>query len=556
MLDRITALYCRLSNDDDLNGESNSITNQKAILQKYSDEKGLRHCQFYIDDGYTGSNFDRPGFRRMLSDIESGKVGTVIVKDMSRFGCDYLKVGYYTEVMFAEHGVHFVAVNDGVDSELESNDFTPIRNLFNEFYARDTSRKIRAAFKSKGQSGKPLAVVAPYGYIKSETDKNIWEIDEEAAQVVRRIFKMCINGLGPGQIARKLTEENVLIPTAYARSKGRKGTKPYKNPTIWGAQTVGKILERPEYIGHTVNFRTEVKSYKTKKQAILSRDNWQIFENTHEPIISQHDFDLVQELRKNKRRLRKRNTEVSPFSGIVFCADCGAKLYLYNSEKNQESMSCSSYRGKFHNCTAHYIRTVVLQKLLLGELNKLLETVHANEGAFVNSAMESASAAHLQEIKKAKKLLEQSERRIDDLDKLFARLYEDNVLGKISDERFAQMSANYDSEQKQLKQTVSELQKFIEETEQKTADISNFIHLVRKYTYIDELTPEIMHELVEKIVVHAPDKSSGHREQKVEIYFRFNVASSSAIVDCKYSKECSTTNTKSEGCVAFAAQPL
>ena len=546
MLDRITALYCRLSNDDDLNGESNSITNQKAILQKYADEKGLRNCQFYIDDGFTGTNFDRPGFKKMLSDIESGKVGTVIVKDMSRFGRDYLKVGYYTEVMFAEHGVHFIAVNDGVDSELESNDFTPIRNLFNEFYARDTSRKIRAAFKSKGQSGKPLAVVAPYGYIKSETDKNVWEIDDEAAQVVRRIFKMCIDGFGPGQIARKLTEEKVLIPTAYARSKGRKGTKPYKNPTLWGSQTVGKILERPEYIGHTVNFRTEVKSYKTKKQAILSSENWQIFENTHEPIISQHDFDLVQELRKNKRRPRKRNTEVSPFSGMVFCADCGAKLYLYNSAKGQESMSCSSYRGKFHNCTAHYIRTVVLQKLLLGELNKLLENVHANEDAFVNSAMESASAARFQEVKKAKKLLAQSERRIDDLDKLFARLYEDNVLGKISDERFTQMSANYDGEQKQLKQTISELQKFIEETEQKTSDISNFIHLVRKYTCIEELTPEIMHELVEKIVVHAPDKSSGHREQKVEIYFRFNVASSSAIVDCKYSKECNTVNTKSE----------
>ena len=432
---------------------------------------------------------------------------------------------------------------------MQGNAFVIWVRLFSVFdnglYARDTSRKIRAAFKSKGQSGKPLAVVAPYGYIKSETDKNVWEIDEEAAQVVRRIFKMCIDGLGPGQIARKLTEEKVLIPTAYARSKGRKGTKPYKNPTIWGAQTVGKILERPEYIGHTVNFRTEVKSYKTKKQTVLSRENWQIFENTHEPIISQHDFDLVQELRKNKRRPQKSN-KISPFSGMVFCADCGAKLYLYNNEKNPESMSCSSYRGKFHNCTAHYIRTVVLQKLLLGELNKLLETVHANEDAFVNSAMESASAAHLQEVKKAKKLLAQSERRIDDLDKLFARLYEDNVLGKISDERFAQMSANYDSEQKQLKQTVSELQKFIEETEQKTSDISNFIDLVRKYTYIEELTPEIMHELVEKIVVHAPDKSSGHREQKVEIYFRFNVASSSAIVDCKYSKECSTTTTKNE----------
>ena len=548
MLDRITALYCRLSNDDDLNGESNSITNQKAIIKKYADDHGLRNTEFYVDDGVSGTTFNRAGFQKMTADIEAGKVGTVIVKDMSRFGRDYLKVGYYTEVMFAEHGVHFIAVNDGVDSELESNDFTPIRNLFNEFYARDTSRKIRAAFKSKGQSGKTLAVIAPYGYVKSEADKNVWEIDEEAAQVVRKIFKMCIAGLGTGQIARKLTEENILIPTAYARSKGRKGTKPYKNPTRWGSQTVAKILERPEYAGHTVNFRTEVKSYKTKKQTILSRENWQIFENTHEPIISQHDFDLVQELRKNKRRPQKVN-KISPFSGMVFCADCGSKLYLHlsaNKAENLESMSCSNYRRNSKDCTAHYIRTSVLRELVLGELNKLLEAVHTNEDKFVTSAMERSSAAHLQEVKKAKKLLEQSERRIDDLDKLFTRLYEDNVLGKISDERFSQMSVNYDNEQKQLKQTVSELQKFIAETEQKTADISNFIRLVRKYTYIEELTPEIMHELVEKIVVHAPDKSSGHRQQKVEIYFRFNVANSSVIVDRKYTKQCNSANIKNE----------
>ena len=527
MLDKITALYCRLSNDDDLNGESNSITNQKAILQRYADDNGLHNTQFYVDDGFSGTNFNRPDFIHMMEDVKSGKVGTVITKDLSRFGRDYLMTGQYIEMILPDYDVRYIAINDNVDTLRSENEMMVFKNVFNDWFARDCSKKIKAVFKSKGQSGKPLASTPPYGYKKSETDKNVWEVDDEAAQVVRRIFKMCIKGLGPAQIARQLRSENIPIPTAYAQSKGRGGTRTFKNPTRWGEQTVNKILDRIEYVGHTANFKTHKKSYKNKKRIENSKDEWLIFENTHEPIISQHDFDLVQEMRKNKRKIQKCG-EVNPFSGMVYCADCGAKMYLCRSRSltdEQEHMKCSTYASDSDECSAHYIRTVVLRQLVLGELNKLLETVHSNEDAFVNAAMEYASTAQSQEVKKARKILTRSEKRIAELDRLFTRLYEDNVSGKISDERFAQMSANYDGEQRQLKQTVSELKAFIEATEQKTSDVSNFIQLVRKYTFINELTPEIMHELVEKIVVHAPDKSSGHREQRVEIYFRFNVAS-------------------------------
>ena len=532
MTDKITALYCRLSNDDDLNGESNSITNQKAILKKYADDHGFRNTAYYVDDGVSGTTFDRDGFQKMIADIEAGKVGTVIVKDMSRFGRDYLKVGYYTEVMFTEYDVHFIAVNDGVDSELESNDFTPIRNLFNEFYARDTSKKIRAVFNAKGKSGKPLAVNPPYGYKKSETNKYLWEIDEETAPVVKRIFQLCIEGRGPAQIAKALTADKILTPTAYRQLKSTNSIS-VKKPYRWAESTIEKVLRRVEYLGHTVNFKTHRKSYKHKRKLDNPREEWLIFENTHEPIISQHDFELVQEIRNNKRKIQKHG-EVNLFSGMVYCADCGAKMYLCRShsfKEDQEHLKCSTYARDMTECSAHYIRTSVLRALVLNELNKLLDTVHQNEDEFVDAAMENASAAQSQELKKAKKILAQSEKRITELDRLFVRLYEDNVSGKVSDERFALMSANYDNEQKQLKQTVRELTAYIEQTEQKTADISSFIHLVRKYIYVEELTPEIMHELIDKIVVHAPDKSSGHRQQKVEIHFRFNVATAAAVLD-------------------------
>ena len=328
--DKITALYCRLSNDDDLQGESNSITNQKAILKKYADENGLGNTQFYVDDGFSGTNFNRPDFMRMMEDVKSGKIGTIITKDLSRFGRDYLMTGQYIEMILPDYDVRYIAINDNVDTLRSENEMMVFKNVFNDWYARDCSKKIKAVFKAKGQSGKPLTSMIPYGYKKSETDKNVWEIDEEAAEIVRRIFQLCIDGYGPTQIARILTEDKVLTPTAYAEMKKSESitcAKPYR----WSHRTIGALLEKLEYIGHTVNFRTKTKSYKSKKRIINSKTDWQIFENTHEAIISKEDFDLVQELRKNKRKLQHQE-EVNPFSGMVYCADCGKKMYLCRSK--------------------------------------------------------------------------------------------------------------------------------------------------------------------------------------------------------------------------------
>ncbi len=533
LTDKITALYCRLSNDDDLQGESNSITNQKNILLKFAQDNGFSNPQFYIDDGISGTTFDRQGFKDMLKDIEAHKVGTVITKDLSRLGRDYLKTGEFIEIVFPDYDVRYIAINDNVDTQRNENEMMIFKNVFNDWYARDTSKKIRAVFKAKGESGKPLANKPPYGYIKSENNKNQWIIDEEAANIVRRIFRMCIDGYGPAQIAKALTADKILIPTAYAQSKGNISLRTYKCPTRWGEQTVNKILDKLEYAGHLVNFRTHVKSYKHKKRVENLKEDWLIFENTHEAIISQHDFDLVQELRKNKRKVQKCG-EINPFSGMVYCSDCGSKMYLCRSRSltdDQEHLKCAKYAKDKDDCTAHFIRTAVLKEIVVNELRKLLETVKADEEKFINMALQNSMQKQSSELKTAKKTLAQSEKRISELDRLFTRLYEDNVSGKISDERFETMSKSYDEEQKKLKQGVSELAVFIEAKEQKSSDISQFIEIIRKYSEIIELTPEIMHELIEKIVVHAPDKSSGHRVQQIDIYYRFNIAVASAVAD-------------------------
>ncbi len=532
MSDKITALYCRLSQDDMLAGESNSITNQKSILLKYAQDNGFSNPQFYVDDGFSGTNFNRPDFIRMMNDVEAGKIEAVITKDLSRLGRDYLKTGEFIEIIFPDYDVRYIAINDNVDTFKSENELMAFKNIFNDWFARDTSKKIKAVFKAKGMSGKPLGR-PPYGYKRSERDKNIWEIDEEAANVVRKIFRMCIEGYGPAQIARTLRADGILIPTAYAQSKGQCGTRKFRNPTRWGDQTVDKILERIEYAGHTVNFKTRVKSYKNKKKIDNPKEEWQIFENTHEPIINHHDFDLVQELRKNKRKIQ-RCGEANPFSGMVYCADCGSKMYLCRSRSfndDQEHLKCSTYAHDKDSCTAHYIRTVVLREIVLKELNKLLVTVKENEDMFVREAMNSSEEKHISEVKRARKMLVQAEKRIAELDRLFTRLYEDNVSGKISDERFSMMSKGYEDEQSQLKQAVAEFTRFIETNEQKQTDVEQFLKITRNRTEITELTPEIMHEFIEKIVVHAPDKSSGHRRQEIEIYFRFNVAKAEVVAD-------------------------
>lgn len=533
LTDKITALYCRLSNDDDLQGESNSITNQKAILMEYAKKNGFRDPQFYIDDGWSGTYFNRPDFQRMIADMENGRIGTIITKDLSRLGRDYLMTGQYIEMIFPEYNVRYIAVNDNVDTLKSENEMMIFRNVFNDFYARDCSKKIKAVFKSKGMSGKPLSTNAPYGYKKSEHDKNVWEIDEESAAVVRRIFKMCIEGLGPKQIAKRLSAEKILIPSAYAESKGYCKSANYKYPTRWVGQTIAKILEMQEYIGNTVNFRTYRKSYKNKKRMVRPKEEWVIFENTHPAIISQHDFELVQELRSHRRKMQKCE-EVNPFSGMVYCADCGRPMYLCRSRsltKEQEHMKCSTYSKDQNECSAHFIRTCVLKELLLNEINKLLDYVSINKENYLDMLTQQTNANHLEEVKQAKKTIAKSEKRIAELDKLFTRLYEDNVSGKISDDRFEVMSKSYESEQKQLKASVTELQKFVETKEQQSDDISSFMKIVSKYEHLTDITPEQMHGLIERIEVHAPDKSSGHRQQKVDIYFRFRVACSSAVLD-------------------------
>ena len=539
MTDKITALYCRLSQGDMLQGESNSITNQKAILKKYADDNGFHNTIFYVDDGVSGTTWEREGFKAMMADIEDGKVGIVITKDLSRLGRDYLKTGELIEMVFPDYDVRYIAINDGVDTFKSENELMAFKNIFNDWYARDTSKKIRAVFKAKGQSGKHLSNPI-YGYKHSETDKNLWVIDDEAAEVVRKIFRLCIDGYGPAQIARILTEQGIPTPTAYALSKGRDNGHKNANLNRWGMETISHILEKQEYCGHTVNFRTHVKSYKNKKRVDNPKEDWLVFENTHEPIITQQEFDLVQELRRNKRRPTKHE-EVNPFSGICYCADCGKKLYLCRATTmtaDQEHLKCGTYAKDKNGCTIHFIRTIVLKEIILGELNKMISFVRENEDEFVQAAMDNSVQKQSSELAKSKKKLKEAEKRIAELDRLFTRLYEDNVSGKISDERFALMSAGYEDEQKKLKATAAELTTYIETSEQKSSDVNAFIQAVQKYEHITELTPEIMHELIEKIVIHAPDKSSGHRTQQIEIHYRFDVAVTTAVADSmKYDKK-------------------
>ena len=401
------------------------------------------------------------------------------------------------------------------------------------------ARRSEPVFKAKGQSGKHLSNPI-YGYKHSETDKNLWLIDDEAAEVVRKIFHLCIDGYGPAQIARILTEQGIPTPTAYALSQGRDNGHKNANLNRWGMETISGILEKPEYAGHTVNFRTHVKPYKNKKRVDNPKEDWLIFENTHESIITQQEFDLVQELRKNKRRLTKHE-EVNPFSGVCFCADCGRKMYLCRAKSlkaDQEHLKCGTYAKDKDECTAHFIRTIVLKEIILGELNKMISFVKENEDEFVRSAMDNSVQKQSSELAKSRKKLKDAQKRIAELDRLFIRLYEDNVSGKISDERFSMMSTGYEDEQKKLRATVAELTAYIYTAEQKSADVSAFIRAVQKYEHITELTPEIMHELIEKIIVHAPDKSSGHRTQEIEIHYRFNVAVTTAVADSmKYDKK-------------------
>lgn len=520
--DKITALYCRLSRDDELQGDSNSIRNQKAILQKYAAEHGFTNVEEFVDDGYSGTNFDRPDWNRLMELVDEGKVGTIIVKDMSRLGRDYLKVGMYTEMVFPNADVRFIAVNNGVDSDNQTeNDMTVFINVFNEFYAKDTSRKIRAVFKAKGQSGKPLCTNPPYGYIKDPNDKTHWIVDEEAAEVVREAFRLCVQGYGVSQIAKELTKRHIMNPTAHAKANG---SNPPDNRTdtddcTWGKGTVSHLLTRQEYLGHTVNFKTYRKSYKQKKQLKRDPSEWQIFENTHEAIIDQETFDIVQRIRDGRRRLTLMG-EMPILSGMVFCADCGAKLYQVRGRKlpQSEYMVCATYRKKGKEvCPSHQIRNSVIEELLLDAIRDITAYAREHEDEFVAMVMKKSKTETEKSLRDARRELEQSQARISKLDTFIQRLYEDNVEGKISDERFSKMSENYESEQKTLEARVEELQSIISAGQENTANVDSFLKLVRKYTDIQELTAEVIREFVEKIYVYKAERVNGKRVQRLKI---------------------------------------
>ena len=523
----ITALYPRLSHEDELQGESNSISNQKRILETYAKQNGFSNLRWYTDAGYSGANFQRPGFQAMLADIEAGKVGTVIVKDMSRLGRNYLQVGMYTEMIFPQKGVRFIAINDGVDSAQGENDFAPLRNIFNEWLVRDTSKKIKAVKRSKGMSGKPITSKPVYGYLMDEDENFI--IDEEAAPVVRQIYSLCLAGNGPTKIARMLTEQQ--IPTPGTLEYRRTGSTRRYHPGYeckWATNTVAHILENREYTGCLVNFKTEKPSYKLKHSIENPPEKQAVFENHHEPIIDRETWERVQELRKQRKR-PNRYDEVGLFSGILFCADCGSVMYQqrYQTDKRkQDCYICGSYKKRTADCTAHFIRTDLLTAGVLSNLRKVTSYAAKHEARFMKLLIEQNEDGDRRRNAAKKKELEAAEKRIAELSAIFKRLYEDSVTGRISDERFTELSADYEAEQKELKERAARLREELSKAQEATANAEKFMNVVRRHTTIEELTPTLLREFVEKIVVHESVALDGKRRgklrrQEIEIYYSF-----------------------------------
>ena len=522
--EKITALYCRLSRDDELQGDSNSIVNQKNILEKYAKDNNFSNIRFFVDNGFSGTNFNRPSWTELLSLIEDNQVEIIIVKDMSRLGRDYLKVGFYTEVLFVEKNIRFIAINNNIDSANQTDsDFTPFLNIINEWYAKDTSKKIRAVMKAKGESGKPLSTIPPYGYMKSQDNPNQWIIDEEAAQVVKRIFNLCLEGYGTSQIAKLLQKEHVLTPRAYWVTNGRIGGYEMPvNPYKWVPDTVSAMLAKPEYLGHTVNFKTFKKSYKSKKSYENPKENQMIFENTHEQIIDLDTWERVQELRKNKCRPTKTG-KTNMFSGIAYCADCGEKLYYCTSnhfEKRQDHFVCSTSRKKgTETCGSHFIRAVVLEQGVLAHLNYVISFVANYENQF----REIMGARHKTELKRElaakRKIITKSENRIKELERLIKSVYEDKVSGVISESRFQIFSADYEKEQKELRTKIDTLTFEIERQEEQADNLERFIAKVHKYFDLQELTPAVLNDMVKRVEVHASEKIDGQRTQEIDIYY-------------------------------------
>ena len=521
--EKITALYCRLSRDDEQLGESNSIKNQKSILSKYAKDNNFINTKFFVDDGYSGTSFTRPAFMELMELAEQGNIGTIIVKDHSRLGRNRLIVGQLLEEDFVRLNIRYIAIMDNIDTDEGLNDFLPIQDWFNEMHAKNTSQKVRAVLRNKGNSGIPTTSYPPYGYLKSPEDNTKWIVDEPAAKIVRKIFDLCIQGYGTTQIARILKEENIMTPTEYRQSIGLKtNTKLQDVKHYWNNRTIGFILDRQEYIGDTVNFRTTKRSFKDHTKVFLPKEQWKIFKNTHEPIIDEETWNTVQRIRSNKRRTTKTG-KVSIFSGHLFCKDCGAKLYYCtanNFTPDKDFYRCSNYKNNStKSCTSHNIKDIVLRELVLANIKQVISYISSYEDLFIKEKLVTSLEEQQKENITNKKLLSQYEKRVKEIDNLIQHIYEDNISGKITDDRFATLSFNYEKEQKDLKEKINELSTTIDKTKQKEIDLTAFIDKVKKYTEIKELTPEIVNELIDKIYVYQQTKLNGKKYQQIDIYY-------------------------------------
>ena len=524
----ITALYCRLSRDDGTESESNSIGNQKKLLSQKAKEMGLTDTKYYVDDGYTGTNFNRPGFQQLIDDIEIGLVSAVMVKDLSRLGRDYVSVGNYTDSYFPEHNIRFIAVNDAIDSDEGESEIAPFKNILNEMYARDISKKIRSSHRLRGSMGEPLSQ-PPYGYMKSPENKKKWIIDPEAATVVKSIFKMCLDGKGNETIARELQENEVLIPMAYWRSKGlnRGGKKTQTNPYKWCKTTVQKILSQQEYCGDIINFKTYSKSFKNKTRYENSKENWAVFKNVNEPIINRETFETVQKfISKTKRRApKKENGERSIFNGLIYCGDCHSKMRYHTSTSNKEIhyFTCSDnkvdYRG---NCPGrHYVRADALEEVVKLELRRLVEMLEIDESYFAQLLLRKNDEEREKDKKFLESELQKAIARSGTVSQLYEKLYEDNVIGKVSDEWFVELSHKYEKERMDLKAKIADTRHKIEELKNTNSEYGKFISAIRRFMQMDNLTSPLLRELIDHIDIFETEGTGKSRTQRIVIYYRF-----------------------------------
>lgn len=530
-LDRITALYCRLSQEDEKQGDSDSIINQKAILTRYAEDNGFKNIRIFVDDGYSGVSFNRPGFQELLSLIEAGKVGVLITKDLSRLGRNYIEVGNYTEFVFPRYEVRYIAINDNYDSLFkDSNELAPFKNLFNEWYARDTSKKIRAVFKAKAERGERVGTTIPYGYRRDpDSGKNCHLlVDEETAPVVRLIYSLCAEGKGPRHIANILRDRQILKPSMYSFQKyGKYGVvTDTDEPYNWRDRTVAGILDNEVYLGHTINCRTTIVSFKDKRKKLRPADEQIRIENTHEALVDQETWELVRKVRESKRR-RNSMGEVSKYSGLLYCADCGSKLYFVRGttmDPEKFYFICSRYRKHMgeKQCTPHTIREEILDEIVLEEIRKTVYYARAKTKEFIAYISKKSSAEIRKELNAKLIALDHAQKRVGELKSLFKRIYEDNVLGRISDEQFRMLSQEYTEEQKRLTEQIPQMENVIEGLKAETTNVEKFLDMANKYTDVKDLTPELLRAFVSKIVIHEREKKNGKKApQQIDIYFRY-----------------------------------